>query len=54
MTIRELVQQCYEDALSVYKSDRELDAFPVSTAFNAGRVDAFKQLLDQLDRGLYE
>ena len=54
MTVKELIQQCYEDSLSVYKADQELGSSPVAVGFDAGRVDAFKQLLDQLDRGLYE
>jgi site-specific recombinase len=54
MTIRELVQQCYESALYVYKKDQQHGSSASSVAFDAGRVDAFKELLDQLDRGLYE
>jgi hypothetical protein len=54
MTVRELVQQCYESALYVYKKDQQQSSSASSVAFDAGRVDAFKQLLDELEGGRYE
>jgi len=49
---RARVYEARENALRVYKANREGGADAVSIAFDAGRVDAFDEVLKILDRGM--
>lgn len=50
--IRARVYEAREDALRVYRANRESGADAVSVAFDAGRVDAFDTVLKILDRAV--
>jgi hypothetical protein len=45
-----MVETMQADALRVYHADRESGADAVSVGFDAGRVDAFKEVMDMVER----
>ena len=48
--IRARVYEARERALRVYRANRESGADAVSVAFDAGRVDAFEEVLRMIER----
>lgn len=53
MTLEQLRTRVYEakeGALRVYRQNREAGADAVSVAFDAGRVDAFEEVLRMIER----
>jgi hypothetical protein len=45
-----MIETMQADALRVYHADRESGADAVSVGFDAGRVDAFKEVMDMVER----
>lgn len=43
-----MIEAMHADSLRVYHADRDSGADAVSVGFDAGRVDAFKELLDRI------
>ena len=46
--VKELVEAMHERAIRVYKADRASGADAVSVAFDAGRVDALKEIMEMI------
>lgn len=49
-----MIETMQADALRVYHADRASGADAVSVGFDAGRVDAFKELLDRIILGAFK